>query len=543
MRRIRTEDVPTTIVDRLVNYFDPIKGQRRFRSRAAMALSGAYVGARKDRRATQNWRASDGSADADFLPDQATLRDRSRDAARNNALGCGAINTNVTSVVGTGLSLQSAIDAQTLGLTQDEAEDWQAATEREFRLWAASPAACDAARTLHFYALQALVFRSTLESGDCFVSLPMIPHPASIYSLKLNVIEADRVSNPLGKPQTDELAGGVRRGPMGEPISYFVQRTHPGSIYSRSSVWDEVAAFGSQTGRRNVLHLYDKLRPGLSRGVPYLAPVLEHLREISTYTEAEIRAAVVSGMFTAFVTTESGSGLEVDPSAPSGSALPGSDIKMGYGAIVDLGPNEDIKFASPARPNTAFGPFLDYMCQYTGVALNLPKEVLLKYFTASYSAARGAILEAWRYFNCRREWLAMMFCQPVYEAWLEEAIALGRIEAAGFFDDPVIRAAYSYAEWKGDAPPEIDPLKAAIAAKMLVDEDLSTRTEQTTRLTGGDFATNVSRRQREEEQRREAGLGAPAAGVALARSDPASDNGGSGADDTTEDAPEEADKS
>lgn len=517
-RFIRADEVETTLADRVVNWFDPERGARRLRARANMALAGAYRGARRDRRQTTSWSVPNGTADSDTLPDLPLLRDRSRDLERNEPLAAGAIGNNVSAVVGTGLSLQCTIDAAALGMTTNEAEAWQELVEREFRAWAGDPKACDAAATQHFYALQGLAYRSFLADGDVFALLPLLPNKASPYGLKVHLVDANRVANPPGTTDSAELAGGIRRNAYGAPTHYLIRKPSSTSIHGLSTEYTEVPAFGSLTGRRNVAHVYDKTRPGLTRGVPYLAPVIETLKEISSYTEAELRAAVVSGMFTGFIKSASG-GLAVEPNETSATQSAGGEIKMGPGAIVELGPNEEMQFGDPGRPNTAFGQFVDYMCQYVGVALGQPKEVLLKHFTASYSAARAALLDAWRYYISRRELLAMTFCQPIYEAWLEEAVAIGRVPAPGFFDEPAIRAAYCAAEWKGDAPPEIDPLKAVAAAEKRLSLGLSTKTAETTQLTGGDFVTNVARRARERDLEEDAGLLA----APVARNAPASD--------------------
>jgi len=67
-------------------------------------------------------------------------------------------------------------------------------------------------------------------------------------------------------------------------------------------------------------------------------------------------------------------------------------------------------------------------------------EVLIKHFTASYSAARASLLEAWKFYLNRRHWFAAGFCQPIFEAWFAEAVSLGRIPAPGF-DMPDLRKA------------------------------------------------------------------------------------------------------
>ena len=109
------------------------------------------------------------------------------------------------------------------------------------------------------------------------------------------------------------------------------------------------------------------------------------------------------------------------------------------------------------------------LLRQVGVALELPFELLVKHFTASYSAARAALLDAWRFFRTRRDFMATYFCQPIYTAWMEEAVAIGRVDAPGFFDDPMLRRAYLGAEWMGDGPGSINPKDEAQAIKTRLD--------------------------------------------------------------------------
>ena len=45
----------------------------------------------------------------------------------------------------------------------------------------------------------------------------------------------------------------------------------------------------------------------------------------------------------------------------------------------------------------------------------------------------------------------------VYEAWLAEAVARGRIKAPGFFGDPAIRKAYADCKWNGPSRTALNP--------------------------------------------------------------------------------------
>ena len=172
-------------LDKVYKYVAPVKAAERYKARMTLALASSYTGASRTRRSLSEFLPGGGDADTDLLFDLPLLRQRSRDLARNNPLSLGAINTVCTNVVGTGLKLQAHIDRDFLGLTDEQADEWEANVEREFRLWSES-SDCDASRTLNFASIQELAFRSTLENGDCFVLINTKQSPFSSVERKAN---------------------------------------------------------------------------------------------------------------------------------------------------------------------------------------------------------------------------------------------------------------------------------------------------------------------------------------------------------------------
>ena len=177
-----------------------------------------------------------------------------------------------------------------------------------------------------------------------------------------------------------------------------------------------------------------------------------------------------------------------------------------YGLTGILPEGVHAKQISPSRPNSAFDAFVLSLVRQIGSALGVPAEVLLLNFDSSYSASRGALLEAWKLFNYWRNWWVTNFCQPIYEEWLQEAVLKGRVKAPGFFDDPMIRYAYSWADWTGPSQGQLDPVKEVKAAILRVENGFSTRQRETAELTGGDWELNHRQRVKEEKLRREAGF-------------------------------------
>ncbi|MBR2132222.1 MAG: phage portal protein [Oscillospiraceae bacterium] len=478
-----------------------------------------------------------------------TLRQRARVLYMSSTVATAAINTNRTKVIGTGLVLNSTIDREVLGMSAEEAKIWQRRTEAEFRLWAGKKHNCDAIGMNDFAGLQQLGLKSWLLSGDVF---PVLKHykrtPTNPYSLRVHLVEADRVSTPAeygggysvsgffegvvpeGKPGAGhKIYDGVEVDENGMVVAYYIRNTYPFEIVVGETKWTRVLVYGERTGLPNILHIMDSERPDQYRGVPYLAPVIETLLQLRRYTESELMAALVQSFFTAWIETGTdNSKIPLNVADPVGvDEAPGdainieiseedgdegeNDYRLGPGTVTHLAPGEKVHFGSPNIPTTGFDAFVKTFCRLIGAALELPYDVLIKEFNSSYSASRGALLESWEAFKMRRKWFVGDFCQPIYEVWLAEAVALGRIKAPGFFDDPLVRAAWCRANWIGPVQGQLDPIKEARAAIMLINSGIKTHSQVTREMSGGDWETNVEQLKRENEMLREARAGGEAA--------------------------------
>lgn len=469
------------------------------------------------RASTRWWQPRARDARADTLRQLSTQRGQSRELARTSPIAVGAINTNIDRVVGTGLALSAQPNRIVLGWSLEQAAEWKRQVQAEFSLWADS-AESDQAQTLNFYEQQALVLRGTLESGDLFTLMPDGQRTATQpYALRIQLLEADRVGNPFGQMDADSIAGGVRFGTNGAPEAYHTYDRHPGAGYSAGTnmlAGQWIDRLG-RSGRRRILHHFRKLRPDMPRGVPYLAPIVECIKQISRYTNAEISAAVISAYFTVFIETPDGGNPAPVFAGAEGADTPGDDIQLGQGAVVGLAKGEKATFADPNRPNPNFEPFILGVISQIGMALGIPRELLIKQFNSSYSASKAALLDAWIYFRSVRTWLARSFCQPVYETWLSEAVATGRIVAPGFFTNPLMRWAYTRAAWNGDSMGSINPKDEVAAYSAAIDARLMTHERAEWELFGSDFNETFDQKKGEHDQLAAAGmLPVPKAGAA-----------------------------
>ncbi len=495
------------------------------------------AGASQFKRALKAFKAQSGSPQEDIDWNNKTLRQRGRMLYMASPVATSAIKTNRTSVIGVGLQFRSSIDRAILDMTPEAAKAWQRKTEAEFALWANRKQCCDAIGVNNFAGLQQLALQSWLMSGDCF---PLIKRyktsPTTPYGLRIHLIEADRVATPTdttgisgamspsiteGKAKNgNRIYDGVEIDSEGMIVAYHIRNTYPYQNTTEKTQWIRVPAYGEKTGLPNILHIMDSERPDQYRGVTYLAPVIEELLQLRRYTESELMAALIQSFFTAWVKTntdptevpinETGTGDVVGVSQISeveNISTSENEYEMGPGTVLHLEEDEEVTFGNPKIPTSGFKNFVETVCELVGAALEIPRDILLKNYNSSYSASRGAMLHAWEAFKMRRKWFVDDFCQPIYEIWLAEAVALGRIKAPGFFSDPLIRAAWCGARWIGPAQGQLDPTKEAKAAIMNVDRGFKTHEQVTLEMDGGDREEKIEQLARENELLKNAGGG------------------------------------
>lgn len=525
------------LLDRAIAYVAPGLGADRARARLRIGAASGYQAAKRELAALRNLTAKAQTADADALPNLETIRSRSRHLIMNAPLAGGAVSTVVTNVVGSGLRMSPQADGKALaalaGITPEQVKVFEEAAEREWRMFCRTEHA-DAAGELSFAGIQELAFRSTLASGDCFAAIVAAPQGRP-FDFALQLWEADRVANPQFRADDELLAGGVERNVSGRPVAYHVAQIDRTTSVKRS--WRRVEKYAPD-GSPRVLHLVHRDRIGQSRGVPYLAPVMAALADLDRYTQAEITAAVLNASIAILGESPTGDSPLKQEAAAAGNTpghTPGfrrADIEFEPGMVLEgFMPGETIRSFDANRPNAGFDPFVQAVLRQVGARLGLPFEVLVLHFTASYSAARAALLQAWAFFRARRAWLAAGLCQPTYELVLRNAILRRRLVAPGFLQDPAIRAAWCGARWTGPSPGQIDPLKEVKAAELRLALTLSSRTRETAELTGDDWEQIAAENAEEARSMAQLGIAPPAPPAEADRPLP----------DVEDDSPDEAD--
>ncbi len=458
-------------IDRGIAFISPTWGLKRAGARLRLEMANQFRGSDTSR-LMSDWLTSSLFISTPLVTELEQLRARSQDLNRNDPVASSITDTLVTNVIGQGLRPQSRIRAELLGISEEEAQKLRRLAESGFAKWAKF---ADAGNRQDFNGLQALAFRKVVEDGEVLANLPRVGDSWRIIPRAIELVEAERLSTPYGK-------GGIFQGielgqKRGEPRRYWIRKandTQNDFEWPRYE-WVGIPARDGQ-GRPMILHPYIAKRPGQLRGIPFFSSALTYFKNLSDYLSAEVVAAKIAACLAIFITNQ-------DPMVAATAAVGGTDAVSGKGLefiepgmINRLRPGEAIQVVEQKRGGETFSSFVEQIMKIIGASVGLPLELVLKDFTrTTYSSARASLLEARRYFNLLRSWFGQSFCQPVWEAVLEELYVAGHFPVRNFYAN---RTEYCRAQWIGGGWGWVDPTKEVEAAITAINAGLSTHARE-----------------------------------------------------------------
>ena len=479
-------------------------------------MSYASHGASSTLNSLIGWIVDAGNAEDSIDLQSSKLRQRARDLYEGGGLARSGPETLTTSVVGWGIQPKPKVDGDFLGMTDDAREEAEQAILREWKLWAENTM-CDAERQQNFYGLQQLAFLSMLMSGDVFALFGMKENKRTPYQTTVRLLEADRICNPdsSGDSESKEsdsggrIIDGVEIDKEGAVIRYYIASRSPIAGNDNSELtWTAIDAYGKDTGYPNILHIMTWERPEQRRGIPFVSAEIELIKQFTRYMNAELAGKVVSAMLTLFITSKEDDGKAgMEDAVNEDEKVTDDELKLELapGAIYDLPPGKDVTTVDPKRSDTQFESFVNTCITVIASSMGIPKEVLIKKYESNYTAARAALLDFWRTVRVYRTRFNTAFNQPIYEQWLSEAVAAGRIDAPGFFDDPAVRLAWCGCSWMGASMGHVDPLKEVNAAEVRIRNNITTEEQEAMEYNGNDRSAIVRQRKKEIAERADMG--------------------------------------
>lgn len=402
-------------LDRAVSVFAPGSAFRRLQNRQAFDLAARkYDGAARGRN-TSSWNTTNTSADAETHLAGSLLRDRHRDLVRNNAHAAKAVSVLANNIVGDGIIARPN--------TGDDKLDTK--IKVLFEEWSAQ---CDFDNQLDFYGLQTLAVREMIEGGEvlCRRSFLELKKSGMNVPLQLQLLEGDFFDDSrtgdFGKGTFS--INGVEFDINGKRLAYWLWEQHPGNNY----VLMQKSVLSHAVPASEIIHLYEKQRTQV-RGVPWGAPVIRDMRDLSDYEFAELQrkkmessvVGIISGD-TDFTPETQGIGSRVRNSR--GEIV--ENLQSGSFLYTEAG--KTVTFNSPAVI-AGYGEYKKSILRTIAAGYRIPYELLSGDLAdVNFSSIRAGIVE-FRRFVKHVQWhiLIPMFLQPAWDWFTEAAFLAGKI--------------------------------------------------------------------------------------------------------------------
>lgn len=471
----------------------------------------SYRAASQSEKTLTDWNPSIRSADGHILPEKQRIDARTADLIRNNGFAAGALETQKDNILGPrGLFLSCEPNAKALGWKDEFADEWSENTETEYASWRNDPLEFDYRGVCDGVDAGEIAFRGSFAAGDYFALPFWKDEPNRRWKTRVMLVDANRVRNPPGVPDSKNYRRGIKLDDQGRPIAVCVTKHTPGdyligSMSLNSYDVDEVPLF-TEWGRRQAIQLIRRTDAAQNRGIGALAPVLATFQNLGFATSNELQNQVLNTMIGMVIETPVEDLFSLFENKEQyfeelGKRTP-PNFK-GAGQVVFLNPGEKMSQYSPSRPGAqleqTFSVFFDELHALTG----LPRELFQKDFSkSSYVGIRAGLAEAYRTFTSSRVWFATGWEQMLYELWLEEAVNNGRVRAPQFYKQ---RHLYTAADWIGAGLSYTDRVKEVTAASLSLENNMSTLKIECA-IAGLHWRKVIEQRKREKRYIENAGL-------------------------------------
>ncbi|MEW9617444.1 phage portal protein [Shinella sp. S4-D37] len=373
-----------------------------------------------------------------------TLAARARFAVANNPLACSGLESWVTSLVGTGVKMQSRHADTSIRET----------LSARFEAWTDS---ADADEATDFYGIQASAVRSMIVAGEAFI---LMLNTAS--GLRLRLLDPEQVDSSYTVALSDggQVVQGVEMDAEGKRRAYHVFVDRPGHM----------TGFTRQRSRipsDDICHLYRPLWPGQIRGISFFAPVLLRMADHEGSRDSQQVRQRVGAALAGFIRSTDASGPPMD-GEQAGNTLVGG---LEPGTLKYLAPGEEIVFSSPPTIGMDAIAFMRLTEKEIAVGLGVPAYLLNGDLSdVNYSSIRAGLISfRERVEALQHSVLVFQFLRRVYERWVTLEVLDGKVSTTIDAALPAI--------WVTPRQAWVDPLKDAEAEILLFNNGMKSRRE------------------------------------------------------------------
>jgi lambda family phage portal protein len=360
-----------------------------------------------------DFRSSRGSADTELRKGLAVVRAKSRWLARNSSSMKRFLTLLATNVVGKkGFVFESDVRRQ------DGSSDktLNKRVETDYRAWAKRPTVCG---KMSMVDLENQAIKSLARDGEFIWE--RVYNPIYRDGMAINPIEADLLDETLNTihPETgNQIRMGVEIDRFNRHIAYHFLEQHPGDF-----TW-----YSYNTNRRhrrvladNVIHVYLSDRASQTRGEPWASTVINSIKMLDGYREAEttgrrLRSAIM-GFFTKMLPKSEG--IEELADNEEDENRERLEMSIEPGKFQELPPGLEMKQFDPGGSQTDYEKFESQVKK--DVAMGLGISVMshgMETKGVSYSAGRTVRQEDLDFYEVIQEFIIDRALEPVFSWWL-----------------------------------------------------------------------------------------------------------------------------
>lgn len=428
-----------------------------------LRVRNAYEAGGTTGRRLKIWSPGSPGPNESILRDLEALRNRSRDAVRNNAWIKKGINSWVSNEIGTGI-VPRAISSN---LKFNSACD---------ALWDSWGKVADADGVLDYYGLTALATRTRIQAGEIFIRFRLrsmedgLPVP-----LQLQLLEPDfcpTTTNEFFKPGR-RIRAGIEFDGIGRRVAYWMYKSHPGDAFFTQDTLDTVPVPAS-----SVLHHYAPLRPGQIRGVPWTVQSLIKSKDFDEYDDAELIRKKTKASYTGVIRRADYGEEDWKFDPMTGESLERDTnnvpmINVEPGSMPSLLPGEDVTMFD-GDTGAGYADFVRQQLLGTAAGLDIPYEFLTGDMAKVNDRVMRVIMNEYQRIleQCQWHLSVPQVSQPIREAFIETAILFGLLSAPGFAD---MREDYFLTAWGPQRWKYLHPVQDVQADVMEIKSGLSSR--------------------------------------------------------------------
>ncbi|MCP4935717.1 MAG: phage portal protein [bacterium] len=420
-----------------------------------------FIAAQTDR-LVEGWATQPTSINQAIKAELSTLRQRSRDLARNNAYGRRFIRLVQQNVVGhRGVQVQAQVPLWHNPKKQDGlAND---AIEQAYVDWGKYH--CEVTGRYSFLSIQNLFISTVARDGEF---LAIEHYGVGKYGYQLQLMDPELIDTDATRPEVrgHQVRLGIEYDKRGRKYAYhFRAQDAEGNI---------IRAPGYVVPSSRVIHEFLPDEIGQERGIPWMAAGMRNLKQLDGYLEAAVVAARIGASKMGFFTRDDADAKYGDGVDSDGNQT--IEVEPGMLETVDPGITGFHTF-DPDYPHAQFEAFTKTCLRGIGAGWNVGYNNLGNDLEGvNYSSLRSGALEERETWKAIQEWMIDAFIRPVYLKWLmyavmSQSIKIGRTPLARPYFD------YEAAKFQARRWDWVDPVKDLAAQEKAIELGLKSRSE------------------------------------------------------------------